>query len=117
LIATEHFLRDVAVNDNGVVISPAYDNGIRKTLVAQVVLGILAMLVLDFGTTARVVGVAVLAFWLCVAAVILRRPHDPSKIDLALVHWGFWPVLLIMVVRQWFTERGSGKLTVETVAS
>jgi hypothetical protein len=88
------------MDDYGAVISPAYDRVIRKTLIAQVIVGVLAALMLDGGTTARVVGVAVLAFWLCAVVVILRRPHEPTKFDLAIIHWGFWPVLVIAAVRQ-----------------
>jgi hypothetical protein len=89
-----------AMDEYGAVISPAYDRVIRKTLVAQVIVGVLAALMLDGGTTARVVGVALLAFWLCVIVVIMRRPHEPTRFDLAIVHWGFWPVLAIAVLRQ-----------------
>ena len=43
-----------AMDDYDAVISPQYDRVIRKTLVAQVIVGILAALMLDGGTTARV---------------------------------------------------------------
>ena len=94
--------RAVAMEDYGAVISPTYDRVIRKTLVAQVVVGCLAALMLDGGTTARVVGVAVVAFWLGAAVVILRRPHEPTKLDLVIIHWGFWIVLAIAALRQTF---------------
>ena len=90
------------MEDYGAVISPTYDRVIRKTLVAQVVVGCLAALMLDGGTTARVVGVAVVAFWLGAAVVILRRPHEPTKLDLVIIHWGFWIVLAIAALRQTF---------------
>ena len=92
----------MAINEHGAVISPAYDGVIRKTLVPQLIVGILAALMLDGGTTARVVGVALLGFWLCAAVVIMHRPHDPTRVDLAIVHWGFWPVLAIATLRQAF---------------
>jgi hypothetical protein len=84
------------------IISPEYDGVIRKSLVTQVAIGILAALLLDGGTTARVVGVAVLAFWLCVAIVILRRPRKPTSLDLGMIRWGFWPVLIVAILRQGF---------------
>jgi hypothetical protein len=84
------------------IISPAYDRVIRNSLVMQVVVGILAALTLDGGITARVVGVAVLAYWLCAVIVIMRRPHEPTRLDLAIIHWGFWPVLAIAASRQGF---------------
>jgi hypothetical protein len=88
------------MNDFGAVISPAYDRVIRKSLLAQVIVGLLAALMLDGGTAARVVGVAVLICWLCGAIVIFRRPHEPTKLDLAFFRWGFWPVLGIAMLRQ-----------------
>jgi hypothetical protein len=82
------------------VISPAYDRVIRKSLVAQLIVGVLAALMLDGGKTARIVGVTVLAFWLCAAVVIVRRPNEPTKLDLAIVRWGFWLVLAVAMIRQ-----------------
>lgn len=90
----------VAMNENIDVISPAYDGVIRKSLVVQLVVGSVAALMLDGGIAARVVGVAVLGFWLCAAVIIVHRPREPSNVDLAFVHWGFWLVLAISVVRQ-----------------
>jgi len=88
------------MNNFGAVISPTYDHVIRKSLTAQVVVGVLAALMLDGGTTARVVGVAVLAFWLCATMVIMRRPDEPTKIDLTIMRWGFWPELIVVALRQ-----------------
>lgn len=86
----------------GEIISPEYDRVIRKSLVTQAAIGLLAALMLDGGTMARVVGVAVLAFWLCVAVVILRRPRKPTSLDLGMIRWGFWPVLIVGILRQGF---------------
>jgi hypothetical protein len=88
------------MSENGAVISPIYDRVIRKSLIAQVVVGILAALMLDGGIAARVVGVAILAYWLCAAVVIMRRPHEPTKIDLAILDYGFWVVLGLAALRQ-----------------
>lgn len=90
------------MDDYRAIISPAYDYVIRRSFVAQVVVGVLAALMLDGGITARVVGVAVLTFWLCAAIVIARRPHEPTTFDLAIVHWGFWPLVAIAALRQAF---------------
>lgn len=82
------------------VISTAYNHVILRSLVAQLAVGCLAVLMLDGGVTARVVGVAALGFWLCVALVIFRRPSTPTKFDLAFVRWGFWPILAIALLYQ-----------------
>lgn len=88
------------MQDSRVIISSAYDTVIRKSLMAQIVIGVLAALLLDGGVTAWIVGVAVLAFWLCAGLVILRRPYRPTKVDLVAIQWGFWPVLLIAAMWQ-----------------
>ena len=82
------------------VISPAYDAPLRSTLLTQVISGCIAALILDGGTAARVVGVAVLAFWLCAAIILACRPFNPTRIDLAIMKWGYWGVLLIAILRQ-----------------
>ena len=82
------------------VISPAYDRVFRTALITQLVIGCLAALLLDGGVTARVVGVAMLGFWLGVAILVTRHRFQPSKFDLAFIQWGFWPVLVIAFLRQ-----------------
>lgn len=84
------------------VISSKYDTPIRKSLAVQAIVALLAALTLDGGVTARVVGAAILAYWLCTALVIARRPHGPTSVDLAIIHWGFWPVLGVAMLRQAF---------------
>ena len=81
-------------------ISSVYDRPIRFSLVCQVAIGIIAALTLDFGVLARVVLVAILAYWLCVVVVVVRRPHNPSPFDLRIVRWGLWPVLVVACLRQ-----------------
>lgn len=75
------------------VVSPRYKSDVVFALGVQLVVGLFAMLLLDGGRMARVVGVAVLAFWLATALVMTRRPHSPTSFDLAWIRWGFWPVL------------------------
>jgi hypothetical protein len=90
------------MSETRTMISAEYDRVIRNALITQAVLGSFAALILDGGIIARVVGVAVLAFWLCVAILVLRRPFKPSRIDLLFIQWGFWPVLAASVLRQAF---------------
>ncbi len=82
------------------VISPAYDRVIRKTLILQLFIGVIALLLLDGGITARVVGIALTIFWLSAAVLISRRPYNPTRVDLAFLRWGFWAILAIAVLRQ-----------------
>lgn len=77
------------------VVSPRYKSDVVFALGGQLVVGLLALLLLDGGRMARGVGVAALGFWLATALIMTRRPHTPTETDLAWIRWGFWPVLLI----------------------
>lgn len=92
------------MGEAGNMISAEYDRVIRNALITQVVAGCFAALILDGGIIARVVGVAVLGFWLGAAILVLRRPFKPSRIDLGFIQWGFWPVLAATVLRQAFAS-------------
>lgn len=88
-----------------VLVSPRYQVDVLFTLGAQSFVALLALLLLDGGQMARVVGVAMLAYWISVAGIMLRRPQTPTNIDLATVRWGFWPILVAAVA---FQMLGSG---------
>lgn len=83
-------------------ISQAYGRPIRTSLICQIAVGLLASLALDGGVLARVVGVAILAFWLCLVVILVRRPRSPSKLDLRIVQWAFWPILVVAWLRQMY---------------
>lgn len=82
------------------IIASLYDPIVRSALVPQLFIGFLALLMLDGGIMAKVVGVAVLAFWLCAGVLMVRRPMAPTQFDLAFVKYGFWIVLAVAAFRQ-----------------
>ena len=45
------------------------------------------------GTTARVCGIALVAFWVGVAVLIWRRPQSPTRTDIELVRFGYLPLM------------------------
>ena len=75
-------------------IAASYRRAIFEALVLQVILGILAMMVLDGGHIAHTTGIAVLAFWAGAALIIVRRPTAPTPTDLWLLRFGFLPLLI-----------------------
>jgi hypothetical protein len=79
-------------------ISPSYRTPIFEAVGLQVVLGILSLLILDGGTTARICGIALVAFWGATALLVLRRPQLPTKIDILWIRFGYLPI----VVLAWF---------------
>jgi hypothetical protein len=76
-------------------ISPKYDSPIFEAVALQLVLGLLSLLVLDGGRVAQVFGIALVAFWGGAAVLIWRHAKSPSRVDLELVRFGYFPVLLI----------------------
>lgn len=78
-------------------ISPSYRKPVFQALGLQAVTVTLSLLILDFGTSARVCGIALLGFWAGVAVLIARRPASPTRTDLALIRIGFLPLLGLAV--------------------
>ena len=72
-------------------ISDAYKKPIMIALVWQAILGVLSMAILDTGRTAIICLIAVIAFWSGISIMIIRRPKNPSKLDLLLIRAGFLP--------------------------
>jgi len=73
-------------------IAPSYRTPIFEAVGLQTVLGILSMMILDGGTTARICGIALVAFWGGVTVLIYRHPKSPSKIDIQLIRFGYLPL-------------------------
>ena len=88
---------------NRVVVSPKYDRAVLQSLGVQFIVGCFAMLLLDGGVMARVVGVAMLGFWISVGVLMTRRPFQPTQLDLTVIRWGFLPVLLVTALVQFIS--------------
>lgn len=83
-------------------IAMSYRRTIYDALILQVILGLLAMMVLDGGHIAHTTGIAVLAFWSGAAVIMIRRPTAPTQTDLRLIRFGFLPLLVItFVLAEW----------------
>jgi hypothetical protein len=74
-------------------LSPAYRAAVRVALALQVPATVLLALVLDGGSLAKVGGAAMAGFWVGAAIVMMRRPREPSALDLWYVRWGYGPML------------------------
>ncbi len=62
-------------------ISPQYDSPIFEALAIQIVLGVVSWLIMDFGQTAQICGIALVAFWVvrrCSFGGILSRPRSQT---------------------------------------
>jgi len=78
-------------------LAPAYDRAVKHSLLLQLITTILLLLLLDGGQLARAGAAAMLAFWIGVAIVMLRRPQTPRPLDLLYVRWGYLPFLAIAI--------------------
>src|SRR5689334_1079753 len=76
-------------------ISATYRKPIFEAVGLQVLLGLLSMLILDGGTTARICGIALLAFWGGATVLICRRPQSPTKTDIELIRFGYLPLVVL----------------------
>ncbi len=76
-------------------ISPNYRSPIFEAVALQVLLGLLSLLILDGGTTARICGIALVAFWGGATVLIWRRPHFPTKTDIVLLRFGYLPLVVL----------------------
>jgi hypothetical protein len=76
-------------------ISPKYDSPIFEAIALQIVLGLLALLILDGGGIAEICGIALVSFWGGAAVLIWRHPQSPSRLDIELIRFGYFPVILV----------------------
>lgn len=78
-------------------LSPLYSRCIYDSLLQQIVCAVLCLLLLDGGRIARVCGVSVIAYWAAAAALMAYRPTPPDPQGLAVLRWGFLPLLAFAI--------------------
>jgi len=81
-------------NTNGY--SSAYNRAMLMGLMIQGVLGILTLLMLDLGHMHRAFWVSMLCQWATVFLLLVRRPMQPTMLDLAIVRYGIVPLFVII---------------------
>jgi hypothetical protein len=86
-----------ASRENWKEYSPEYNAAFKTALLLQAVLAMLTVLVLDSGQMHRAFWVAFLGQWAMVWIVLFRRPRCPTWLDLALVRYGIFPILIMVV--------------------
>ena len=89
-------------------ISQSYRRPVFEAVGVQVLLGVLGLLNLDGGTTARICGIALIAFWAGAVVLVLRRPLSPTRMDIALIRFGYLPLLVVafFLIHLIWTMRG-----------
>jgi hypothetical protein len=78
------------------LISKDYAKARQVAYAFQVILGILSMMVLDNGLCFGIFINSMVAYWVCYFIITLRRPDNPSNIDIIFLAWSF-PVICIFI--------------------
>jgi hypothetical protein len=78
------------------LISKDYAKAREVAYAFQVILGILSVMVLDNGLCCRIFINSMVAYWVCYFIITLRRPYDPSNMDIIFLAWGF-PVICVLI--------------------
>ena len=78
-------------------ISPKYDSPIFNAVAIQIVVGIVGLLMIDPVGIAQIFGIALVAFWGGAAVLIWRHRESPSRLDLELIRFGYFPVIVLTV--------------------
>ena len=75
----------------------ALSHALVVAVTQQAVILTLAALILDGGHILRICVLAAVASWLCTLLIMLRRPKQPTTVDLAIIKYGFWPAIPIVL--------------------
>lgn len=76
----------------------AHSQAIVFAAVQQAIVLLLAALILDGGYILRICTIAAIASWVATLVIIVRRSKHPSAVDLAIVRYGFWMTMLVVLV-------------------
>lgn len=88
---------EVALSDGSIKVW-TFGEALVFALVEQLPLLLLAALLLDGGMIFKQVGVTSLVFWIMVLMIMIRRGEDVTKMDILIVKWGFFGLLLAVVM-------------------
>jgi hypothetical protein len=88
-------LDELAQMSYSLPISQSYRKPVFEAVVLQALLGLFSLLILDGGTTARICGIALIAFWGGATVLIWRRPQSPTKADIELIRFGYLPLAVL----------------------
>jgi hypothetical protein len=83
-------------------VAESYRAAFRLALLQQIPWAILCLLMLDFGHTAKICGITMLAFWVAAFTIMARRPESPTRFDIAFIRWAFFPLFVVaLVLAEW----------------
>jgi hypothetical protein len=89
-------------------IAPAYQRAKTFALVQQAIVLFLSALILDGGDVFHTCLGALAAFWIGAAIIGVRRPQTPTRLDLALIRFGYIPLCILAYLSTQFVWRLRG---------
>jgi hypothetical protein len=97
---TDHSRRRHAmdVKSTKPIISAEYHRPVKVAIAVQLSICLASLFMLDLGVFARACGYAMLATWLGVGLIWMRRPFSPKPPDLLFIKYGFLPVLILALI-------------------
>ncbi len=79
-------------------VADSYRPAFRFALIQQVPWALLCLLMLDFGRTAKICGITMVAFWVAAFTIMARRPESPTRFDIGFIRWAFIPMFAVAFV-------------------
>ncbi len=76
-------------------LAPQYQSAVIWAAVQQAVAGVLSAMMLDGGVFLEVWCFTILAFWVGVILIVLRRPLSPTRLDVLAIKYGFVPFFIV----------------------
>jgi hypothetical protein len=77
-------------------IAPQYRSATASAAAQQAITGLVSAMMLDTGPTSFFLMwcFVMLAFWVDVILIVLRRPLSPTSVDILLIKYGFIPLFI-----------------------
>jgi len=73
---------------------PQHTVAIFTGLVQQGICLLIAALVLDQGETLQLTLLGVIACWIATLIIMIRRPQNPTNLDMFVIKYGIWPAFV-----------------------
>ncbi len=77
-------------------IADSYPPAMKFAVLQQIVFLALTSLLLDGGLAFRACCIAAIVHWICMAMMLVRRPAQPTRVDIAVIKYGFLPLAFVV---------------------
>ena len=71
-----------------------YGDALKDALFHSLIILALSLCILDFYQTAILCELSILLYWLFALVCVVRRPMNPTNVDLRILWYGLWPFVI-----------------------